>query len=296
MPFSTFDLGAMAAIFAVALAGGLITIRVAQRRGRRFFRLANAFAAGLFLGIGFLHMLPESAEMIDGLVDYPLAALLALLGLVTLLSVDRVAFAGLAQTPQSASPRPWFLLAALSVHSLIVGVALGLEPGIVGSLALFSAILFHKASDVFALIVNAHAEGVAVNRQKAMLVFFSLVTPAGIAIGSAATDGAAAAAAAGSVGAFAAGTIIYVAIVVIADRESGQRDAGDAAAPSTGNKDLWASVGLIFAGVALTAALVVTDVHGHGGGHGADAIDSAHDGDRAGREEPPAPTSRQPLP
>lgn len=301
MPFSTFDLVAMAAIFAVALAGGLITIRMAQHRGRRFFRLANAFAAGLFLGIGFLHMLPESAEMLDGLVDYPLAALLALLGLVTLLSVDRIAFAGLSQTPQSVSPRPWFLLAALSVHSLIVGVALGLEPGIVGSLALFSAILFHKASDVFALIVNAHAEGVAVDRQKAMLVFFSLVTPAGIAIGSAATDGAAAAVAAGSVGAFAAGTIIYVAIVVIADRESGRRDA---AAPSTGSKDLWASVGLIFAGVALTAALVVADVHGHGdghahgrgGGHGPHAVDSAYDGDRAGREEPPAPTSRQPLP
>lgn len=293
MPFSTFDLVAMAAIFSVALAGGLITMRVAQHRGRRFFRLANAFAAGLFLGIGFLHMLPESAEMIAGLVDYPLASLLALLGLVTLLSVDRIAFAGHPRTPQSASPRPWFLLAALSVHSLIVGVALGLEPGIIGSLALFSAILFHKASDVFALIVNAHAEGVAVGRQKAMLIFFSLVTPTGIAIGSAASDGAATGAAAGSVGAFAAGTIIYVAIVMIADRESG---LSDAAAPATGDKDMWTSVGLVFIGVALTAALVVADPHGHGDGHGADAADSAHDADRAGREEPPAPAALQPSP
>lgn len=296
MPFSTFDLTVMAAIFAAALVGGFVPMRMSRQGGQRFFRLANAFAAGMFLGIGLLHMLPESAEILDGLVDYPLAPLLALLGLTILLSLDRIAFAERPQAQYSASSRPWIVLAALSVHSLVVGVALGLEPEFIGSLAIFAAILIHKASDSFALIVNVHAEGVAVARQKAMLGFFSLVTPAGIAIGSAAASGvagggAAAEAAAGSVGAFAAGTLVYIAIVVILDREFARHKA---AAPPV-DKDLWTRFGLIFVGIALMAVFAGGDVHSdrHGGGHGpqaaAGAVDSAHDANRAEPEEAPPP-------
>ena len=270
MPLTALDITAMAAVFAAALAGGLLPMRAARRGGRRFFRLANAFAAGLFLGIGFLHMLPESAEALAGAADYPLAELLALLGLAVLLTIDRVAFA---ERSRAASLRPWALLAALSIHSLVVGVALGLEPKVAGSLAILSAILFHKASDAFALIVNAHAEGVAASRQKAMLVFFSAVTPAGIAFGSLASSGlgGVGAAVAGGIAAFAAGTLVYVAIVVIVDRELASSDA-----TPPPDKDLWARAGLLFAGVALTAALAAGGLHAEG--HDAHDEAGAHRG------------------
>ncbi len=56
----TFKLIAAAAIFAVAIIGGVIPLFAARYMGsQRFFSLGNAFAGGLFLGIGFIHLLPD---------------------------------------------------------------------------------------------------------------------------------------------------------------------------------------------------------------------------------------------
>ena len=79
------------AILAVAIAGGLIPLLVAREQGsRRFLSLGNALAGGIFLGAGFIHLLAESGETLEGLVDYPLAPLLAAGGVVLLLLIDRV--------------------------------------------------------------------------------------------------------------------------------------------------------------------------------------------------------------
>ena len=77
------------AIIAVGLIGGGIPI-VAQRfeNSRRFFSLGNAFAGGVFLGAGFIHLLPDGAEKLEAVSDYPLAGLLATMGLALLLLID----------------------------------------------------------------------------------------------------------------------------------------------------------------------------------------------------------------
>lgn len=93
MSLLTFKLLSAAAILAVAVIGGLIPLYAAKHENsRRFFSLGNAFAGGLFLGVGFIHLLPEGIEKLEGVTDYPLAVLLAAVGLVGLLLIDRVVY------------------------------------------------------------------------------------------------------------------------------------------------------------------------------------------------------------
>ena len=80
-------------ILAMGILGGLIPVLATRYlTSRRFLSLGNALAGGIFLGAGFLHLLPEASEALEGLVDYPLAALLAALGVGMLLLIDRVVF------------------------------------------------------------------------------------------------------------------------------------------------------------------------------------------------------------
>ena len=80
MSLLTFKLLAAIAILAVAVIGGVIPLMAARHdSSRRFFSLGNAFAGGLFLGVGFIHLLPDGMEKLEGIVEFPLAALLAAL-------------------------------------------------------------------------------------------------------------------------------------------------------------------------------------------------------------------------
>ena len=86
-------LAAALAILAVGAVGGLIPLLAARHdASRRFLSLGNALAGGIFLGAGFIHLLPEAREALEGVVAYPLASLLAAVGVVALLLIDRVLF------------------------------------------------------------------------------------------------------------------------------------------------------------------------------------------------------------
>ena len=62
------------AIIVVRLVGGMIPI-VAGRfdESRRFFSLGNAFAGGVFLGAGLIHLLPDGTEKLEAVSDFPIA-------------------------------------------------------------------------------------------------------------------------------------------------------------------------------------------------------------------------------
>ncbi len=217
---------AAAAIFAVAFAGGAIPIQASkQRAGRRFLSLGNALAGGIFLGAGFIHLLPEASEALEEITDYPLAALLVALGVGLLLLVDRVVLESRLSVPGEPETKrkpvyPYVLLVVLSVHSVIAGIALGLQPEIAASLLVMFGILFHKGSAAFALMVTVQSSG---NRQLwPILTIFSLMTPAGIALGTVASgllEGRSATLFEGSFNALAAGTFVYVAVLDVLDAE-----------------------------------------------------------------------------
>ncbi len=285
MSLLTFKLLAAAAILAIAIIGGVIPLFAARHESsRRFFSLGNAFAGGLFLGVGFIHLLPEGMEKLEGVVDYPLAALLAALGLGALLLIDRVIYGDHHADPSpdkmqtQQSIYPYVLLALLSIHSVIAGITLGLESHVIGSFAIMLGILSHKGSAAFALMVSIHEAGIRVKQQKNMLAIFAAMTPLGILIGLVAAfflteNETITALIEGSFNALAAGTFIYVATIEIIDAELSTREvrvakyvlsalAGDDDVPMPAkDHDRVAKFILIIAGIALMALLTQWHIH-----------------------------------
>ena len=81
------------AILAMGILGGIVPLAAARHgTGRRLLSFGNALAGGIFLGAGFIHLLPEAGEALKEVVDYPLAPLVAALGIGLLLLIDRVVF------------------------------------------------------------------------------------------------------------------------------------------------------------------------------------------------------------
>ena len=277
MSLLTIKIIAALAILAIGIVGGIIPLLAARHHAsRRFLSLGNALAGGIFLGAGFIHLLPEAAEALEDVVDYPLAALLAAFGVGVLLLVDRVLFEstrvlGSEPTDEPRQPiYPVVLLLVLSIHSIIAGIALGLEPEVATSVLVMLGILFHKGSAAFALMVSAHSAGTGKTRLRVILGVFVLMTPLGILLGTVASnllEDQAATLIEGCFMALAAGTFIYVAILDVIDAEMSRFDdrvarfvssalmgEGDVAMPLR-DRDRFLKFVLVIAGLASMAVL-----------------------------------------
>ena len=222
------------AILVVGLVGGAIPILATRHHAsHRILSLGNALAGGIFLGAGFLHLLPEASEALGDVIDYPLAPLMAAIGVCVLLLIDRVLLetiqaAGTSQGKTAQKPiYPVVLLVVLSIHSVIAGIALGLEAGLAASLLVMIAILCHKGSAAFALVVSVIAAGTGTARAWRTLAIFVAMTPLGIVIGMGASSlfqGKDATLIEGCFIALAAGTFIYVAILDVISAEMSRID------------------------------------------------------------------------
>ena len=221
-------------ILAIAIVGGIVPLLAARHQAsRRLLSLGNALAGGIFLGAGFIHLLPEAGEALEDFSDYPLAALLAAFGVGVLLLVDRVVFESTRGrgSERASGPRqpifPVVLLVVLSIHSIIAGIALGLEPEVAASVLVMIGILFHKGSAAFALMASAHSAGAGKMRLRVILGVFVVMTPLGILLGTVASnllEDQAATLIEGTFMALAAGTFIYVAILDVIDAEMSRFD------------------------------------------------------------------------
>ena len=87
-----------------------------SQKGQLRLSTGNAFAGGIFLGAGLLHMLPNSIENFGKLqlnIDYPFAALIAGIGFVFVLFLEKVLIRGKAvgelQNDKSIYPLYYFL-------------------------------------------------------------------------------------------------------------------------------------------------------------------------------------------
>ena len=225
-------IAAVFAILAVAAVGGTIPILATRHHAsHRFFSLGNSLAGGIFLGAGFIHLLPEAAELLGSVVEYPLAPLLAAFGVALLLLIDRVVLetrAGSDQDKAKSRPiYPYVLLVVLSIHSATAGVALGLQSETVTSLLVIVAILCHKGSAGFALVVSMVAARAERRKLWTVLAIFASMTPLGIVLGTIASgllEGPAAVLVEGSFNALAAGTFIYIAILDVINAEMSSAD------------------------------------------------------------------------
>ncbi len=157
----------MAILVAGAL-GGWLPLR-GRRPGGEFLSRGNALAAGIFLSAGFMHLLPEAAEDWRDLTGHAEWAYgLAALGFLAILAAEHFLLPEPAHEAVHAPSEERFrtltqarggaaayaVLAALSLHSLLAGLALGAQPELRDATLLFVAILAHKSFAGFALGVS----------------------------------------------------------------------------------------------------------------------------------------------
>lgn len=224
----------------------------------------NAFAAGVFLAAGMVHMLPDADRTWAALgYAFPMAFALAALAFVLMLLVEHVLlperaheelhvpsaerFTRLAEqgghgqgklqghgqghshghdhairpagdgsvtTDATDSLGAYAVLTALSIHSLLSGLALGTEPELSRALVISFAIIAHKSAAGFALGVSLARSALPARQAWTLVALFSLATPMGGVIGAVlgeSIEGDLGAILEASFLSIAAGTFIYVA-------------------------------------------------------------------------------------
>ena len=226
-----FKVVLLAAVLLAGLGGGAFALRRgAGAAANRSLARGNAFAAGIFLGAGLIHMLPDAADIWRELGwHYPMAFVLATLAFILMLLFEHVLLpeahhhvvhepAGSTFEPLLEGGREGFgayvVLAALSLHSLLAGLALGAEDHFASALVIFLAIMAHKASAGFALGVSLVRSAMRTRRAWALLAVFAVSTPLGILLGAllnVVLDGRPEELLEASFLALAAGTFVYVA-------------------------------------------------------------------------------------
>ena len=224
MEILLFKIAAILLIIIGGLAGGLMPLRIGvSERGEKLLSLGNAFAGGIFLGAGLIHMLPDASEKFKSFtcnIDYPLAPLVCGCGFLLVLFLEKVLVREKAIDAMSEeqSIYPFILLLVLSVHSIIAGVSLGLEKTLVSSAIIFIAIIAHKSSAAFALGVSLKKAEIPSRRAAGSIAFFSFMTPLGIVLGAAFSMLATSMTATQIEAVFdalAAGTFLYIAVLDI---------------------------------------------------------------------------------
>jgi solute carrier family 39 (zinc transporter), member 1/2/3 len=194
MDITTFKLTAFFAIFVTGLLGGVVSRWIsASNRSEFLFSMGNAFAGGVFLGAGLIHMLPDAQagfHAIDGGADYPWFALFCCVGFLLILFLEKVLVRHThsheeapAFIKEDLSLYPYVLMLVLSIHSIITGIALGTETRIAQALVILLAVVAHKGTAAFSLGVSMIRGAVPMKRVAGMVTLFSLMTPLGLLLG-----------------------------------------------------------------------------------------------------------------
>ncbi len=172
-------------IFIIAIGAGLYPFKKRLKDGHHVeFPIGDSLATGVFLGVALLHMLPESNVTFKSMgYDYPFAYIIT--GAVFLIFLW---FEHLGEVLYHHRERnhPAFALLAwsmLSLHSVMVGAALGLSHSHSLVLMLFFAIIAHKWAESFAIAVQLNKSSMATKSRIFFFSLYCLMTPAGILLG-----------------------------------------------------------------------------------------------------------------
>ncbi len=204
-------------IFLVTIVSVIYPIRARVKpTHNHILELGDAFASGIFLGAALFHMLPDAiANFATALpsIHFPLAEGFCAAGFLILLFLERLSHISSANKSEHLHSLPYMLAVILIVHSLIEGAALGFNETLASAVVIFIAIIAHKGSESFALAIILNRSHLSLKAIITTVLFFSIMTPLGIALGTSITTtlqtqtGALLTA---GFNAFAAGTFLYM--------------------------------------------------------------------------------------
>ena len=171
---------AAALIFLFGIAGAAAARSLRSRSVSHWLSVGNCFAGGIFIGAGLIHTLADSAGLFTELypdLDFPVWAALAGLAIVLLMWIDKSTHRGSNGSVGGAT-----LFLVLSIHSLLAGMALGVEAHPAQAIAILIAIVAHKGSAAFALGLRSTD-----THYWRRMTTFALMTPIGVVLGTAIT-------------------------------------------------------------------------------------------------------------
>lgn len=148
------------------------------------FPIGETLATGVFLGAALLHMLPEANVMFTTSgYDYPFAFIISGITFLLFLWFEHL---GKELYHHQDKTHPAFALVAwvmLSVHSLVLGAALGFGHEYPFVIMLFLAIITHKWAESFAIAVQLNKSSLSPSQSIVFFLIFALMSPLGIFIG-----------------------------------------------------------------------------------------------------------------
>jgi zinc transporter ZupT len=172
-------------IYGVIILAGWYPFRKRIRDGRHIdFPIGETLATGVFLGAALLHMLPESTTLFTDLgYQYPFSFIITGAVFLIFLWFEHL---GKELYHHHSAKHPAFALVAwamLSIHSIMLGAALGLAHYHSMIIMLFLAIITHKWAESFAIAVQLNKSSLSTKASLFFFLLFSLMTPCGIYLG-----------------------------------------------------------------------------------------------------------------
>ncbi|MFC3908513.1 ZIP family metal transporter [Legionella dresdenensis] len=148
------------------------------------FPIGETLATGVFLGAALLHMLPEANSLFtaEG-YHYPFAFIITGAVFLFFLWFEHL---GKELYHHNDTTHPSFAILAwamLSIHSLMLGAALGVNHSNSVVIMLFLAIITHKWAESFAIAVQLNKSSLSRAQSLIFFLSFSMMTPLGIFIG-----------------------------------------------------------------------------------------------------------------
>ena len=175
---------AISIVVVIILAGWIPFRQRLQLKTHVDFPIGETLATGVFLGAALLHMLPEAHNMFLKLnYTYPFAALITGIVFLGFLWLEHI---GKELYHHHETSHPAFAILAwimLSIHSFVLGTALGFSQEYSLALMLFFAIIAHKWAESFALATTLNKSSLNNNQNIILFILFAFMTPLGIYLG-----------------------------------------------------------------------------------------------------------------
>jgi zinc transporter ZupT len=146
--------------------------------------IGETLATGVFLGAGLLHMLPESNAAFQSMgYQYPFAFIITGLVFLLFLWLEHV---GQELYQHQKAHHPAFAILAwamLSIHSFLLGAALGFNQSNSVVIMLFLAMIMHKWAESFAIAVQLNKTSLHPSQSLLFFLSFACMSPLGIGFG-----------------------------------------------------------------------------------------------------------------